>query len=190
MLKKLICIIFCMIFVFMTGCSGTKQIDKVSLAETVTVDDGGYTFYLLSKEDTPKGIKIEAKSLKEACKLAKEKYIPELSTSKIELLLFDEKIYKDVLKNDIEYISSQAKFSPLLNVAVCDKNTIKLLAEDKDTSNLIKEEIIHLKKKDKNVCVNSLSIFNNFSDKQNKEFCISYINSQKELSVDCIKITP
>ena len=190
MLKKLLCIIFCMTLIFLTGCSGTKQIDKVSLAQTVAVDDEGYTFYLLSKEDASKGITIEAKSLKEACKFAKEKYIPELSTSKIELLLYNEKIYKDVMKNDIEYISSQAKFSPLLNVAVCDKNTIKLLSEDKSTSELIKEQIIHLKKKDKNVCVNSLSIFNNFSNKQNKEFCISYINSQKELSVNSLKITP
>lgn len=190
MRKKLIFITLCMAFFLFTGCSGTKQIDKVAIAETVTIEDGEYTFYLLSKEDVPKGITIEADSLKEACKLAKDKYIPELSISKIELLLVNEKIYKDVLKNDIEYISKQAKFSPLLNVAICDKNTIKLLSEKKGTSDLIKEQIIHLKKKDESVCVNSLSIFNSFSNKQNKEFCVSYINSQKELSINCIKIFP
>lgn len=189
MFKKIMCIMLCILSLFLAGCTGTKQIDKASIAETVTVDENSYTFYLLSSEDAPQGVSVPAKTFKEACTLAKEKYIPNLSLSKLELLIINKKIYKDVLVKDLQYISETAEFSPLLYVVMSDKNTIKTISEDKNAPELIEEQIILQKNKNNDISINSLSIFNNFSSEQDKEFCVSYINSQKELKADKMKIS-
>lgn len=193
MFKKLLCIILCILSVCLTGCTSSKQIDKASIAETVTANEASgqrvYTFYLLSSADSPEGISVPANSFKEACRLAKDKYIPDLSLSKLELLIIEENIYKDVMKKDIEYISEKASLSPLLYVTICDKNTIKRISEDKKTPELIEEQILLLKNKNNDVNINSLSIFNNFSQVHNEEFCVSYINSQNELKADKIEIS-
>lgn len=189
MYKKLMCVVISALLLMLTGCKGTKQIDKASIAETVTVDENTYTFYLLSGEDAPQGVSVDAVSFEEACNLAKKKYIPNLSLSKLELLIINEKIYKDVLEKDIEYISEQPEFSPLMYVTLSDKNTIELISKDKKVPTLIEEQIIQLKNNNDDVNTNSLSIFNNFSSSLNDEFSVSYINSNKEIKAEKIEIS-
>lgn len=187
MSKKLILSIILVIFL-LTGCTNSKPIDKASIAESVTVDKNEYTFFLLSSEETPEKIKINAKSFRNACKLAKEKYIPDLSLAKLELFIINEKIYKDVLKEDIEYISSQPFFSPQIYVTLSDINTIKGMSEEKNQSKKIEEQIILLKNKNKDLNTNCLSIYNNIVDKKTKGFKISLITSQSEMRADSRKI--
>lgn len=55
--KKTILILLCISSILFTGCSSSKQVDKASIAETVTVGEKDdkicYTFYMLSSSDTP-----------------------------------------------------------------------------------------------------------------------------------------
>ncbi len=187
MSKKLLLSIISAIFL-LTSCTNSKPIDKASIAESVTVDKNEYTFFILSSEETPEKIKVNAKSFREACELAKEKYIPDLSLAKLELFIINEKIYKDVLKEDIEYISSQPFFSPQIYITLSDINTIKGMNEDKKQGEKIEEQIILLKNKSEDLNTNCLSVYNNIVDKKTKEFKIPLITSQDEMRVDTRKI--
>lgn len=185
MTKKIICIMLCICSFFLTACSNSKQIDKSSLAETITANISGgktvYTFYILSSEEEVKSVPVEADSLKKACALAKEKYIPNFSLAKFELFVVNEKVGAEAFAEDISFISEEYYFSPVSYVTLCDDNTLKNMEKIKDTPKQIEEHILLLKNKNGDVCINSLSIFNNFADDKKEEFCISYINSQKEL---------
>ncbi len=185
--KKLILLFLSFIFL-LTGCTNSKPIDKASIAESVTVDKNEYTFFILSSKETPEKIKVNANSFRDACKLAKEKYIPDLSLAKLELFIINEKIYSDVLKEDIEYISSQPFFSPQIYVTLSDNNTIKGMNEDKKQSEKIEEQIILLKNKSENLNTNCLSIYNNIVDKKTEGFRIPLITSQDEMRADTRKI--
>ena len=193
MFKKLLFGLIITGMIFLTGCKGTKQIDKASLAETVTVgaENGQiyYTFYLLSGKDAPYSISVSASDFEQACSLAKEYYIPDLTLTKFELLAINENIYNKVLEKDIKFISEQWYFSPTAYVTLCDDETLELFSEDKEIPELIEDHIIQLKNKNNKVNINTLSILNNFSDSSVKEFDVSYINSEKELKADIYKIT-
>ncbi len=192
MFKKLFCAVLCLSMIFICGCSNSKQIDKASLAETVTVSEVNgkltYTFYLLSGEDKPQGVSVIANSFREACTLAKEIYIPDLRLEKFELLVVNEKIYSRVLKNDLKYMSEKSFFSPLSYVTLCDENTIKIIEEDKKAPEQIEEYILLLKNKNDDVNINSLSVYNSFAENKGDEICISYINFDNELKVSYLKI--
>lgn len=186
--KKFILILLCISSILITGCSGSKQIDKASIAETITVGekDGKtcYTFFLLSSSDSPVFTSVFAKSFEEACEIAKSEYIPNLSLSKLELFLTEEKIMDKTLKNDIKYMSEKPYFSPLMYVTLCDENLTEKLVNDKMLPKQVEEHLILTKNKNKELSVNSLSIFNNFFSDSNKEFSVSYINSENEIKVE------
>ena len=117
----------------MTGCKSSHKIETASIIENVSVhkQDGQlvYTFYILTDSDTPNAVAISANSFEEAQSLAAEKYIPDMSLSKLELLLIEKEACNDVMQSDIEYISTQASFSPIAYVALCDEATIRLIEE-------------------------------------------------------------
>lgn len=191
MLKKLICIFICFSMLALSGCSESRRIDTAALAEDVSVDlaDGQivYTFYLLSSDENPWPIEIPAQSLEQACLLARQKYIPNISLPKIKLLMINEKLYKAVLKQDIEYISSQPELSPLIYVALCDGQTAENMKTEKRVSEIIENELLLIKDSDKSVSTNCLSVYNGIIQ-DNNSLCISYISSQKELKIDTINI--
>ena len=189
--KRLILLLACILFLF-TACTNSKPIDKASIAESVTVDENNgnteYTFYLLSSKETPEKTTIKAESFEQACKLAKEKYIPDLSLAKLELYMVNEKIYKDVLRKDVEYISTQAFFSPQLYVTLSDKNSIENMSEEKEQSEKIEEQIVLLKNKKKSVNISCLSIVNNYSDEKVDNFKIPYVSTQNAMRAEAEKI--
>lgn len=193
MFKKSFLVLVLIISAVFSGCSGEKQIDRAALAETVTAGERGgqifYTFYMLSSSDKTEFISVPAESFEEACLLAEKKYIPNISLSKLELFITEEKIMKKTLKNDIDYIARTSRLSPLMYVTLCDEELIGRFAGDKEIAKLTEEHIILLKNKSKDVCLNSLSIFNNFYSDRNGEFSVSYINSKDELKAEIIKIT-
>ena len=192
MTKKIILIILCLTSILFSGCSSSKQIDKASIAETVTVGekDGKicYTFYLLSSSDAPVFTSVFADSFEQACSKAKSEFIPNLSLSKLELFITEERIMDKTLKNDIKYISEKPYFSPLMYVTLCDDNLVEKFVNDKKLPEQVEEHIILLKNNNKDLSLNSLSIFNNFYSDSNKVFSVSYINSDKEIKAETLKI--
>ena len=192
MTKKIILFLICILSVLFTGCSSSKQVDKASIAETVTVGekDGRicYTFYLLSSSDTPVFTTVFADSFEQACSKAKSEFIPNLSLSKLELFITEERIADKTLKSDIKYISEKPYFSPLMYVTLCDDNLVEKFVNDKKLPEQVEECIILIKNKSKGISFNSLSIFNNFFSDTNREFSVSYINSEKEIKAETIKI--
>lgn len=179
----------------MVGCDESKQIDKSAIAETVVLSKNGeeteYTFFLLTNDDKPKGISIEADSFQNACYLAKEKYIPNLSLAKLELFVINENLYKSHLKADIKYISQNSNLSPLINICLCDDKTVDLLGEDKSFFEEIERLNVLQKNKEKELKLNSLAIFNSFyshTDNDNNEFAVSYISFKNELMVSSQQI--
>ena len=190
--KKIMLILLCVLSILFSGCSSSKQVDKASIAETVTVGekDGRicYTFYLLSSSDTPVFTSVYADSFEQACTKAKNEFIPNLSLSKLELFITEEKITDKTLKSDIKYISEKPYFSPLMYVTLCDDNLVEKFVNDKKLPEQVEEHIILIKNKNRDVSLNSLSIFNNFFSDSNKEFSVSYINSDKEIKAESIKI--
>lgn len=192
MAKKILLIFLCILSVLFTGCSSSKQVDKASIAETVTAGekDGRicYTFYLLSSSDTPVFTSVFADSFEQACTKAKSEYIPNLSLSKLELFITEEKIMDKTLKSDMKYISEKPYFSPLLYVTLCDDSLVEKFVNDKKLPEQVEEHIVLIKNKNKDISLNCLSIFNNFFSDINKEFSVSYINSNKEIKAESIKI--
>ncbi|MEE0913225.1 MAG: hypothetical protein U0L76_01395 [Ruminococcus sp.] len=193
MFKKLLSVTLGISMIFLSGCAGTKQIDKASLAETVIVSEENgqiyYTFYLLSGDETPYSISVPSSSFKEACKLAREKYIPELTLTKFELYVLNENLQSALLKKDVKFMSEQWYFSPNIYVTLCDNNTAEIFSYDKSAPEIVETHLIHLKNKVSNVSINSLSIFNNFSDNKTKELSVSYINSEKEIKAEILKLS-
>ena len=192
MTKNIILIFLCISSIFFTGCSSSKQVDKASIAETVTAGekDGKicYTFYLLSSSDTPVFTSVFADSFEQACTKAKSEYIPNLSLSKLELFITEERIADKTLKSDIKYISEKPYFSPLMYVTLCDENLAEKFVNDKKLPEKVEEHIILIKNNNNDISLNSLSIFNNFFSDTNKEFSVSYINSNEEIKAETINI--
>ena len=194
MAKKIILILLCITSILFTGCSNSKQVDKASIAETVTVGekDGKicYTFYLLSSSDTPVFTSVFADSFEQACSKAKSRIrrTPVCNLTKLELFITEERIMDKTLKNDIRYISEKPYFSPLMYVTLCDENLLEKFANDKKLPEKAEEHIILLKNNNKDISLNSLSIFNNFYSDSYKEFSVSYINSDKEIKAETLKI--
>ena len=190
--KKIILILLCVLSILFSGCSSSKQVDKASIAETVTAGekDGRicYTFYLLSSSDTPVFTSVFADSFEQACTKAKSEYIPNLSLSKLELFITEEKIMDKTLKSDIKYISEKPYFSPLMYVTLCDDSLVEKFVNDKKLPEQVEEHIVLIKNKNKDISLNCLSIFNNFFSDFNKEFSVSYINSDREIKAESIKI--
>lgn len=193
MCKKIILLSACILSVFLSGCADTNRIDKASLAETVTVKkaDNGiiYTFYLLSTDEEPEGVEILADSFEGAYALAKQKYIPSLSLAKLEMLVIDEKAYKETLKYDLEFLAENYLVTPDAYIILSDDSALDFIANEKDAPQMIENYIILQKNKNPDLQINLLSIFNNFSSDKPREFYISYINANKELKVSSTKIS-
>jgi hypothetical protein len=183
----------CAAVAMLTGCSDDRRIDKAALAETVTVSnvDGKmmYTFYTLDSSDEQSCVEIQANSFETACVLAKEKYIPNLSLAKFELFVVQKELYEQILENDLEYLSTQYLVSPQLYVVLSDEKTLDNISSSKQTAQQIENYILLLKNKNSEVNINSLSIFNNFKSESNKEFYVSYINSNKEINAEILEIS-
>ncbi len=191
MTKKIISLCLCVGILLLSGCSKSRHIDTAALAENVTVDvvngETVYSFYLLSSEKSPWKIDIPATSFKSACKLAQEKYIPNLSLAKIDMMLINEKIYKSNLKQDIGFVSSQSEFSPVAYVALADSATLERMQTDKKVPHIIENELEQLKNNTDSISTNFLSVYNSMTNDKDG-FFIPCINSNNELRVEIMKI--
>ena len=191
MLKKLLIILTVIPFI-LTGCKSSHKLETASIIENVSVhkQDGQlvYTFYILTDSDTPNAVAISANSFEEAQSLAAEKYIPDMSLSKLELLLIQKDACDDVMRRDIEYISTQASFSPIARVAVCDFAIIEKMRSKSELQNTIKNQIILCKKNNSDVKTDYLSVFNSFSGGGDKTVTVPYISGKSGTMVSTIEI--
>ena len=191
-MRRAISILLTVVTAVFSGCSNSRQIETASIIKNVSVDRRGgqvvYTFYRLTSEEKPWGIDVPADSFEQACALAGEKYIPNLSLAKLELLMLSEDVYEQVMQDDVDYISTQASFSPIAYVTICDDGAIDRIKETNRTQTLIEEQLILIKKNNPSVNINYLSIFNNFAREGEESFTVPYISSEKELKVSEFKI--
>ena len=192
MRAKLSILLLCLILPVFSGCQSSRKIETASIIENVSIsEDNGqiyYTFYVLSSGDKPKGIRIPSDSFKSACLLAEKEYIPNLSLSKLELLMIEDSVLEYTLKNDIEYISAQPFFSPVAYVTLCDKKTIEKFDENNAEQDLIEEQLILLKNNNPEVCIDYLSVFNHFASDRISEFTVGYVTCEHELKISERKI--
>ena len=112
-----------------------------------------------------------------------------MSLSKFELFLADENLSFDILKTDLQFISSEYYLSPLIMVTLADGNSIKYISESKEAPKEVEEHLILLKNKNNETDINSLSVFNSIYSKKQNEFSMACINYQDELSVSARKIS-
>ena len=192
MFRRINVLFLCALLLLLSGCQSSRQIETASIIDNVSVEEKNgqiyYTFYKLSLEEQSEGVQIPANSFKEACKLAEDKYIPHLSLAKLELLVINKNLKDKIMQSDIEYISTQAYFSPIAYVALCDSKTIERLSKENYTQRLIEEELILCKKNNPEVKINYLSIFNGYSLQGKEGFSVAYVNSDKEIKTDITKI--
>lgn len=187
MRAKLCIIIICLNALLLTGCQSSRKIETASIVENVSISEENgsicYTFYVLSSSDKPRGYKITADSFKKARELAENKYIPNMSLSKLELLMIEDSLIDRALKTDIEYISTQSSFSPTAFVMLCDRKTLDEFADKTDKQDLIEKQLVLLKKNNPEICINYLSVFNRFESDKIKEFTVGYVTCKNELKI-------
>ena len=133
---------------------------------------------------------VRAESFEQACRLAKEAYIPHLSLAKLELLLIEKEVYEDVMKSDVDFISTQPSFSPIAYVTLCDAETMEQIRRTNRVQRVIEEQLILLKKNHLEVSINYLSIFNQFAREDGESFTVPLVSSEKELKVSEFEIIP
>ena len=191
MLKRFAALICCLPLLF-CGCKNSHRIETAAIIENVSVepDESGlnYTFYLLSDSETPGYVSVPASSFEEARILAQKKYIPNMSLAKLELLLIRKDVGKDVLQKDIEYISTQASFSPVAYVALCDGKTLKKMKRSAESQKWIEQQIILCKNNNPEVNINYLSVFNSYARKDSNSFFVPLITAEGELKVSVAEI--
>lgn len=191
MLKRLIAVI-ALLALTLTGCKSSHKIETASIIENVSVhrQDGKltYTFYILTDNDTPEAVAIHADSFKEATELAEKKYIPDMSLSKLELLLIEKDACDDVMQSDIEYISTQASFSPIAYVALCDEATIEQMNEKTSVQESVESLIILCKKNNPEVKTDYLTVFNCYAGKNKSGFKVPYIIAENGMKASVAEI--
>ncbi|MBR1483800.1 MAG: hypothetical protein IJ598_12670 [Ruminococcus sp.] len=193
MRRKLSILFTVLLAVLCTGCDHARQIETAAIIENVTVDRRGeelvYTFYRLTSDEKPWGTEVPAASFEEACRLANERYIPHLSLAMLELLMLSEDVYTEVMRGDVDYISTQPSFSPIAYVTLCDEGAMKQFRQANRVQRLMEEQIILLKKNNPAVNINYLSVCNSLAH-GNEKFLVPFLSSEKELKVNDFEIDP
>ena len=191
-MKRFLAVIMLFVVMFFPGCSSSRKIETAAIIENVSVtkEHGQlyYTFYKLSSDEKPHKTVIPASSFEDACRLAKEKYIPHLSLAKLRLLLVHIDLKDRVMQDDISYISTQTYFSPVAYVALCDGEALRRVGDSPGILSTVEEKLRLCQKNHPSVKLDYLSIFNSLQRNSTEGVEIAYINSDKELKTDIKKI--
>lgn len=189
MLKKLF-IILTLLPGVLCGCAGNHKIETASIIENVSVHRQNnslcYTFYILTDSDTPNAVAIKADSFENARELALKQYIPNMSLAKLELLLIHTDVGQDAMRRDIEYISTQASFSPVAYVALCDTQTLDKMKQKTSVQTTVKNQLNLCRQQHPNVMLDYLNVFNTYA--RNRQLTLPYISGNGELKVSAVQI--
>ena len=187
MLKKIILLLLVLLIcVLFSGCDYSGAIDNAAIVQMISAEKSDdkiiYTFFLLDSSDKNSKVSIKADSLKQAYKFAQQKYIPNVSMSKFELFVVNENLYKDILIKDICFMSTQYCISPCVYVTLCADGYLEFLSESDDAVKQTENSIMLVKNNNRDISVNSLSIFNSISSSDSGAICMPCINSNKEIN--------
>ncbi len=186
-MPKKILLLLLLAAVTLTGCRNSHQIENAAVIENVSVSTRSgrlyYTFYPLTDSEKPGSVTVPAESFEEARSLAASRYIPNMTLAKLELLLIGIDVKKEVMRRDIEYISTQASISPVASVALCDGKTLERLEKETSAQQTIRRQIAGLKRDDPGVKTDYLSVFNSYAKGGSKGFKVPLITCDGELRV-------
>ena len=186
-MHKRIVAFLCALPLALSGCAETRQIESAAIIENVSVErlDGKlcYTFYLLSGKEVPESVTVPAKSFEQAQGLAKRQYIPNMSLAKLELLLIRKDVMGEIMQSDIEYISTQASFSPVAYVTLCDSGALEKVKHSAHAQEWIEKQLLLCKSNHPEMCINYLSVFNRYADDRCDCFSVPYVTAAEELRV-------
>ena len=184
--KKML-VILCLVPMLFAGCKNSHRIESASVIENVSVESKSgqlfYTFYLLTDSDEPEAVEIPADSFKEARSLAGSRYIPNMTLAKLELLLIAENVDREIMRGDIEYISTQASFSPVAYVTLCDSGALEKVKHSAHAQEWIEKQLLLCKSNHPEMCINYLSVFNRYADDRCDCFFVPYVTAGEELRV-------
>ena len=184
--------LLCVLPLLLSGCGNSHQIESAAIIENVSVEekDGQllYTFYLLSDSETPEAVGVPADSFEEAQTLAARQYIPHLSLAKLELFLIQKEVMHEIMQRDIEYISTQASFSPVAYVTLCDSAALEKVKKSAHAQETIEKQLLLCKSNHPEVNIHYLSVFNSYADSRRDCFCVPYITAEEELKVSKLMI--
>lgn len=191
-MRRMICLLLALLPAFLTGCQSARRIETASVIENVSVQRRGgalcYTFYLLSDSEKPDSVTVCAPSFEQARTLAERSYIPHMTLAKLELLLIEEEVRQDVMKGDIDYIATQASFSPQAHIALCDEKTLLRLQREAAAQSLIERQIDLLREEHPQVKSDCLSVFNSYA--RGESFEVPLITCDRELRVSLVRNAP
>ena len=111
-----------------------------------------------------------------------------MSLAKLKLMLINEDIADEELFEDVSFAASEAVFSPLCYVSLCDGGVLRQMKERKDLPELIENELILIKNNNRDANIDFLSVFNSFASNQENNFAVTYINSGRELKAEKMNI--
>lgn len=191
-MPKKVLSLLCVLPLILSGCGNSRQIESAAIIENVSVEkkDGQllYTFYLLSDSETPESVAVPAKSFEQARDLARRQYIPHLSLAKLELFLIQKDVMQEIMQRDIEYISTQASFSPVAYVTLCDGSVIEKVKKSARAQEIIEKQLLLCKSNHPDVNINYLSVFNSYANSRCDCFSVPYITAEDELKVSKLMI--
>ena len=169
-MPKKILLLLAVLPLLLTGCQSARRIETAAVIENVCVQKSGgqlcYTFYRLTDSEKPDSVAVPASSFEEARRLAESSYIPHMTLAKLELLLIEQSVSREVMENDVAYIATQASFSPTAHVALCDEKTLQRLRRDTGAQKQIEQQIDLLCAENPQVKSDYLSVFNSFARKK------------------------
>ena len=182
---------FLIIPLVLTGCNHSRPIETAAVIETVSVERHNgrlcYTFYPLTDASAPDAVEIPASSFEEARRLARSAYIPNMSLAKLELLLIREDVVAEILRTDIEYISTQASFSPVAYVALCDAAALRQLRQHTEVQQGMKRLLRLCRRQHPEVNIDYLSVFNSYARGEHG-FSVPMVSGDGDLRVSARKL--
>ena len=84
--------------------------------------------------------------------------------------------------------STQASFSPIAKVALCDGGALAKVRKSVSAQTMIEKQIILCKNNHPEVNSDYLSVFNCYADKKSDSFSVPFVTASDELKVSQIKI--
>ena len=189
-MKRILVVLMLLVFLMFTGCSDNKRIDKAEVVKFITAqtekNENKYTFYLLTGEQKP--VSVEALDLAEAKKLVKKDYLPELSLSRLEMIIYEEKFDENLMLDDVNHLKKSYSVSPLTKILLANKKTLGEIEEDEKKVDEYNEALIRYKKDNKDSDTELLSVYNKNYEDDKLSLVFPYITEKGQIVSKNIEI--
>lgn len=189
-MRRIITFFMLLVFLVLSGCSDNKRIDKAEVVKFITVqsdkNENKYTFYLLTGEKKP--VSVKALDLAEAKKLVKKDYLPKLSLSRLDMIIYEEKYDKYLLLDDINHLKKNYSVSPLTKIILANKKTFEDIEKDEKKVDEYDEALIRYKKENEDSESDLLSVYNKNFESDTLSLVLPYITQKGQIENKNIEI--